>query len=587
MRRWREAPTLLASLALVTALLLVLLAGCAPAWPFPQPTADPKVPDAQQIFRPLEIGPNAGDLATLDPALINFAVDEDKAQLLFPALVTLDAQGKPVDWAAERHEVSADGLTYTFHLHKGMQWSDGSPIDANTFAYSINRALDPCTGSDVASYLYLIQGAEAYNTSACPVGSIKSTTMLIGTSLLVRDPLTLQIRLEHPAGYFLAALTYPASWGVPQSLVERYTTRAPDPQQMPPTASTWTDHLADNGGFGGNLFKLTRWDHAGHLDFARNERFWGQKPLLKEIQYTLFRDPTGEWSTYEAGTGDVGSPPTTQIDAAKTLRGSTFHQMPQLAFSYLTPNWKLAPFDDVRVRQAFSLALDRAAIAHDVLKDAVQPTVHLVPEGMPGYNPDLADAAGRRGEDALTPDLANARRLASSYAAEKCSGNYARCPLIIFTVLSYQPALALVTKAIVDTWQGAFPGWPIDATDGCRLQICSRRAFQLATANWGADYADPQDFISLLWTTNAPYDQTFVSIPQVDQLCAQADGMSDLSARIPLYQQAEQLLVNQVAAIPYAQPLNTYVVRSRVVGWRVAPTGQTPLSVWRTAYLTK
>jgi oligopeptide transport system substrate-binding protein len=97
----------------LAALLLILLAGCALAWPFPQPTPDPKLPDAQQIFRPLEIGPNAGDLATLDPALINFAVDEDKAQLLFPGLVTLDEQQRVIDWAAASHEISSDGLTYS------------------------------------------------------------------------------------------------------------------------------------------------------------------------------------------------------------------------------------------------------------------------------------------------------------------------------------------------------------------------------------------------------------------------------------------------------------------------------------------
>jgi len=106
-------------------------------------------------------------------------------------------------------------------------------------------------------------------------------------------------------------------------------------------------------------------------------------------------------------------------------------------------------------------------------------------------------------------------------------------------------------------------------------------------ASWGADYPDPQDFVSLLWTTNAPYNRKFVSIAQVDQLCAQADGMFDLNARIPLYQQAEQLLITQGAAIPYAQPLITYMARSRVVNWQIASTGQTPLGIWQTTYLTR
>lgn len=553
--------------------ILVALAGCAPVLPFPQPTPDPKLPDAQQIFHPLEIGPNAGDLATLDPALINFDVDFQVAQLVFPSLVALDEQGKPIDWAAERHEVSANGLTYTFHLRKGMQWSDGAPIDASAFAYSINRALDPCTRSDVANYLYNIKGAAEFNGGQCPTGAKVSATTLIGKSIVVTDPLTLTVTLEAPAGYFLAALSYPTSFAVPKALIDQYDDK-------------WTDYLASNGGFGGNLYKVTRWDHSGDLELERNERFWGKKPLLRRVQYTLYRDPQSAWAAYRSRHGDVGVPLATDIGLARTLTDSHFQQIHQLALSYLTLNWKRAPFDDVRVRQAFSLALDRAAIAHDAFKDSVQPTIHLVPEGMLGYNPDLADAAGRRGADALTPDLTNARRLASSYAAEKCGGAYARCPLIILTVLSSRPATALVMQAMVDAWEKAFPGWPIDA-GGCRLQICNGAYFQLATANRGADYADPQAFVSLLWTTNAPSDHTSVSIPQVDQLCAQADGMSDLSARIPLYQQAEQLLVTQGAAIPYAQPLLTYVVRSQVVGWRLAPTGQTPLSVWQATYLTR
>jgi oligopeptide transport system substrate-binding protein len=572
MRRWREAPTLLASLALVTALLLVLLAGCAPAWPFPQPTADPKVPDAQQIFRPLEIGPNAGDLATLDPALINFAVDEDKAQLLFPALVTLDAQGKPVDWAAERHEVSVDGLTYTFHLHNDMAWSDGTPITATTFAYSINRALDPCTGSDVASYLYNITGAANFNGGKCPAGATQSADTLVGKSIVVADPLTLRLTLERPAGSFLAALTYPTSWAAPKHLIDQY-------------ADQWTEHLTDNGGFGGNLFKLTSWVHASQLVFARNERFWGQKALLKEVQYTLYKDTGHAWAAYKEGAGDVGYPLATELEVAKGLKGSTFQQVPQLAFSYLTPNWRLAPFDDVRVRQAFSLALDRQTIAHDILKDTAQPTIHLIPDGIPGYNPDVMDASGRKGKEALTPDLATARRLVNEYAAEKCGGQIARCPAVSMLISANRPTTMETAQSMKQQWEAAFPSLSvtIKGIDRSGFPIY----YQIANAGWGADYPDPQDFVSLLWTTQASYNRTAVSIPQVDALCTQADGMSDLNARIPLYQQAEQLLVNQVAAIPYAQPLWSYVVRSRVVGWWLAPTGETPLRVWQATYLTR
>ena len=211
---------------------------------------------------------------------------------------------------------------------------------------------------------------------------------------------------------------------------------------MTPTEahSTWTDHLLDNGPFGGNLYQLTTWQHPnstadgrGHLVFERNERFWGKKPLLRRIEYTLYRavDLRAQWQDFTHGDGDSAHPyisvsdsDTSAIAQARTLPGVVLQQVPDLSLQYLAINWKYAPFDDMRVRQAFSLALDRQAIEHEISLDTSQPTIHLAPEGMPGYNPDLTDAAGRKGKDALTPDLDIARGLVSAYAAEKCGGSF-------------------------------------------------------------------------------------------------------------------------------------------------------------------
>jgi hypothetical protein len=103
-------------------------------------------------------------LNSLDPATAYFIAEREITQLVFPPLVTLDARLQPAEWAAERHEISADGLIYTFHLRPGMHWSDGAPIDATTFAWSINRGLDPCLNSFTAYYIYLsvIKGSEAF-----------------------------------------------------------------------------------------------------------------------------------------------------------------------------------------------------------------------------------------------------------------------------------------------------------------------------------------------------------------------------------------------------------------------------------------
>ena len=142
------------------------------------------------------------------------------------------------------------------------------------------------------------------------------------------------------------------------------------------------------------------------------------------------------WTDFISGVGDSASPDNAAAMAtARALHGVIVQQAPSLAFTFLAINWKLAPLDDVRVRQALSLALDRQAIEHDIYLDLSQPTMHLVPEGMPGYNPDLTDPAARAGKDALSPDLDVPRRLMSAYAADKCQ-SFARITLIMLSVVN-------------------------------------------------------------------------------------------------------------------------------------------------------
>src|SRR5262249_28105721 len=118
------------------------------------------------------------------------------------------------------------------------------------------------------------------------------------------------------------------------------------------------------------------------------------------------------------------------LQEAQTLKGVAIQQTPLLSLSFLNLYWLDEPFDDLRVRKAFALAIDRQTVAHDVYADTVQPSTHLIPEGMPGYNPNLVDAGGRTAANAFTADLDTARKLASAYAAEKCRGSYALCPAI-------------------------------------------------------------------------------------------------------------------------------------------------------------
>jgi peptide/nickel transport system substrate-binding protein/oligopeptide transport system substrate-binding protein len=536
-----------------------------------------QAPKDKQIFKPLDSGPNAGDIDTLDPAQIQFAFDVEKSVMVFPQLVTLSDDLKVVDSAAQSHEVSADGLSYTFHLHPNMQWSDGTPIDANSFAYSINRALDPCIASGVSYYLFNIMGATAFNNKTCDAGADGlDKTSLIGKSIVVADPLTLKLTLEAPAAYFLAAVTYPTYFAVPKQLIDKY------------GQTKWTDHLADGSGLGGSVYKLTRWDHASHLEFTANDKFsWGKPAIIQHVNYTLYKDANTEFADYKAGVGDMSQLfPAAEINTGKSLRGSTYHQSTELAIDYLRVNWALKPFDDVRVRNAFSLAIDRNAIAANVYKGLRFPTIHMNVNGLPGYNPDLKNAAGDSGDKALSANVAKAQELAKAYAADQCGGDFSKCTPIVYNYVNSSSTQLLLAQVLQQDWQTAFPGWNITLQGIDRsVELKTYSKLQLAYDGWGADYPDPQDFLTLLWSKDAQYNQSSVNVPAADALAKQADVNPDQTARLTQYQQAEQLWVNQGAFMAYGQRIYYAVVKNTISGMTVDGSGTFSLSNWETSFV--
>ncbi len=540
--------------------------------------ADPPRASAdRQIVRIVGVGPNAGDLDTIDPALITFANSYEAAQLVFPELITLDDAGRPVDWAARSHEVSTDGLTWTFHLRSGMTWSDGTPIDANTFAYSIDRALDPCLASSVAYYLYNIKGAADFNdTRNCQAGpdGLTTTGTLIGRSIIVADQLTLTLTLAAPAAYFLEELSYPSSWATPKQLIDRY------------GQTKWTDHLGDGTGFGGNLYKVAKWDHAGHFAVTANSSFWGQKPVIQRIEWILYQSEDTAWADYQAGVGDIGFPPADNLSAARALAG--YAEVPTLSVYFLRVNWTLAPFDDVRVRNAFSLAIDRKSITTSIDKGGAEPTIHMVIQGLPGYNPNLKNAAGDTGDKTNIANVVKARELAEAYAAEKCDGDFSKCIPVVLTYPTISSTAYLEAQAFQQEWQTAFPGWQI-TVQGVDISVLLRNAstLQLAFGAWSADYPDPQDFLSGLWAKGAQFNESSVDVPAADALERQADVSNDAAGRLTQYDQAEQMLVDQGAFISIEQPLRAYVVRpaAKLVNWRINALSVTGLSTWQQAYI--
>jgi oligopeptide transport system substrate-binding protein len=560
----------LPGLMVILGTLAIMVAGCGSA-----SNGGTARPDSQQILR-FPLNPNAIDIKTMDPALNQDFYSYFPIQLVFPGLLTLDSNGQPQPWAASAMPTfDTTNNTYTFKVRSGLKWSDGTPIDANTFAYSINRSLSPCTASPVTYYMFPIKDAQAFSTETCSSsGTISGKIQtLIGDSLTVPDSQTLVITLNAPAPYFLQAICYPTAFAQPEQLINQY------------GAKNWTAHLTDNGGFGGNLYKVKVWDHKGNLDVIRNTSFWGTPPKLREVDFRIFQTVDSEYTSYLGGGLDQGVAPPAQYKSSKAR--PDFHEVPYLAIGYYQPNWAKAPFNDVDARQAFDLALNKTVLADQVNQGSVLATNHIVPNGMYGYDASLTAPDGTT---TLSGDTAKATQLMQTYAAAHCGGQLSKCPTVTLFD-SNEPYIVTADQAAVQMWQNAFPGYPIKTSfidfNTLISLILSSNAPQIWGIGWTADYPDPQDWLSLQFAPYSINNTGNVSVPAANTLMAQADVDLNPTTRAQLYNQAEQLLVNQVAWIPLQQQKTFYNLLPSVHGFAFNSLGVVPLATWQKIYLTQ
>ncbi len=515
------------------------------------------------------------DITTLDPAQCSDTSCGPLESMLFDGLVTLDKGLNVIPWAAKSWNVSSDGTTYTFTLQSNQKFSDGTPVKPSDFAWSMDRSANPCLGSQLSYYLSTIKDASAFSGETCtadqPVGAI---TTLVGDSIIPDDSAnTLTIKLAQPAGYFLEALTYSTSFAVEKSVVSGAGLGKDD---------TWLDNLAKGatGQGGSGMFYVSAWNHQGVLTLKQNPNWWGTKPTITTVDFKLFSSTDTEYSTYQTDQtlAYTDTIPVDQIAAAKSL--PDYHEQATLIIGGFMMNWKVAPFDDVNARKAFCLAINRDQLNQSIAKGTQIPNWHIVPKGMPGYDANLQGIDGA--------PTAGDQTKAKAYWAQYLAAHGNKVPSIKLSFNLSSNTAKLSAEAYQATWNQLFGiNTTIDQTAWATiLQEEQSKTLQLYRFAWAADYPDPEDWTTLLFSTDSPYNEQNASIPEADALMKQADGLQDMSQRVPLYNQAEQMLVNQVAWCPTSQYQNYYRVRTWVKGGFVQTAqGSFPLPVWQTAYI--
>lgn len=564
--RARSIPRLACWAPLILAFAMAL-AGCQTAAPSrtPQPA-----PDAQQVLRAPLV---TGQPLTLDPALVADPASAMISSLIYPTLMAVDSHMVIHPWAAENVSISADGLTLTFQIRGGMRFTDGEPIAAQTFAYSLNRALDPCLNAPDASSLFMIASAEAFHQETCidaatdTLSGALPTLVGVGQPISVVDPLTLSLTLTRPWMGALAALTTPVSAAVPQALA----TGAGG------VSGQWTGQLTAGAGMGGSLFRLaqTPTSQVAEARLTRNPQFWGTATALREIDLYLYPTPDQAWAAYQAGALDIGYPP------ASAPAEAADHLAPMLRLLYIGLNWHADPLSDAGLRKALALAIDKRALARNAGGAGLAATNHLLPEGAPGYNPALV---GPDRTQSVTGNLSQAVKLARAFASSRCADQLSQCPALTLEVAASDSQGLAAATAIARMWQAVAPGYPLDVRPEPRATLDARiasGAAQLYLGDWRPAYPDTSAYLDVAFGPGASGVSASAATPDVAALLAQGEAEQDPAQRAKDYQAAEQLLVSAVAWIPLAQWQAIWQTRPLISG--VALDAQGALAVYDTA----
>ena len=530
-----------------------------------------KAPQNQQKFRWAFRLP---DINSFDPGIAPDITSSDAINMVFTGLVSLDDQLRVVPQMAQSWDVSSDHLTYTFHLRSGLKFSDGSKLDTNDVAYSIDRSLSPAINNQSGvglTYLGLIQGAADRTT-----GKVKS---IIGTGLIVQDPSTLVIKLTKPGGYFLQALTYPTSYVVEKSVADKYGT-------------AWTDHLVGQGGDG--PFMVKSYSHTTGIVFVPNPYYYGPKPQLSEVDYLPFKGRQTAYSAYLANQNDYADIPLAQVASAK--QGKDFVETPSLTMFYVGMNFLVKPLDNIKVRQAFALAVDRDVLNQAAWHGAYIPSCHIIPQGMPGYNPNLTCPAG----STTKGDAAKAKQLFTQGLQEE-GMTPATFPNITYTYPTQSPEAAAQATTLVQMWKTAL-GVTINASAKSQNSMYTLESqttkhtgpLQMWSGGWVADYPDPQDWITLQFGDNQPYNEfnfgdnngNAQQIALQKQMDA-ADLMTDQNARLQAYNRLEQELVNDVTWLSIYQRPEIHVLKTYVIGLKENAQALFRADGWANVYIAQ
>ncbi|MBQ9972374.1 MAG: peptide ABC transporter substrate-binding protein [Firmicutes bacterium] len=480
----------------------------------------------------------ASEPQTIDPAL-NSAVDGAiMLQHAFEGLVKWvdDGNGNAIlaPGMAESWDISEDGLVYTFHMREGAVWSDGQPVTANDFEYSWARLIAPETAAD---YSYMID----------PVKEFKAI-----------DEATFEVTLHVPTAYFEEICAFPATFPVRQDIIEQY-------------GDQWTFDPATYVSNG--PFVMTEWEHNSYILFAQNESYYAVDELKADtIKFHLMDDANAMLAGLRGGDLDfIQQVPTEEIPAL--LGTGELKVADYVGTYYVCFQTELKPFDDPRVREAFSLVIDRNYICEQVKADGSQPATGFVPAGMADYEGDFRENGGDYYSVAAEDYEANCEKARQLLADAGFPGGEG------FPVVEYlyntDDGHKAVGEALQNMWQEELGVTVTLQNQDWAVFLQERKDgnYSIARNGWIADYNDPMCFLDM-WVTGSGNNDAQYSNADYDAMIAAAKAETDPAKRMEIMHDAEDLLMGtDVVHAPIYYYVQTYMEADGLDGWYYTPLG--------------
>lgn len=460
----------------------------------------------------------------LDPQKMSFSNEIAVAHLNYEGLTGQDTNLNTVPAAAESWEFNDDATQLTFHLRDGLMYSDGTPITSENFRFAVERTCDPNTAGEYQGILFDIVGcADFAGTDPTDQAAYDAAKAALGAT--TPDASTLVLNFTQPAPYFSTIASLWVFYPVRSDLV----TGAADDWWKDPTKQ-----------IGNGPFQMTTFDDGLQIEFKANPNYWAGAPKLDGITYVYQGESSIAIEAFRSGDLDIVDVDAAQIPAvtADSALAPDIVQYAVASTYQLNFNLSMEPFQDIKVRQAFSQAFDRETYCGVIRNGDCSPTLSWIPPGLPGsietdkygYDPEAAKQAladSTYGSAEALPEI-------TMYYNSNDSANTARAEWVAG---QYKEVLGVDIK--------------LAPTEGTALVALRKDPAtfpqMLLVGGWIQDYPDPQNWLSVYWTCKAQFAQRFhYCNEEFDKLVNQADTSTDQAERITLYQQAGEMLVDDI-----------------------------------------